>query len=135
MRYWFPLLSLAVGPLLICRLAVAQNPCSYAFSISGQKIFEDHCAGCHGLDGKGKGPLASNQTVPPADLTELKRMNKGNFPAQRVLEIIRTGGDLLGHDNGPIMPSWGKVFNRECGPAYSRHAVVELKRYLETIQK
>jgi hypothetical protein len=39
-----------------------------------------------------------------------------------------------------VMPVWGKVFSGEggrgkSGGAYSRRAVVELKRYLETIQK
>ncbi len=33
------------------------------------------------------------------------------------------------------MPVWGKVFNGECGPAFSRRAVVEVNRYLETLQK
>jgi len=32
------------------------------------------------------------------------------------------------------MPIWGKVFGGECGPAYSRRAVVEMKRYLESLQ-
>jgi mono/diheme cytochrome c family protein len=126
----------AVSLVMMCAAAAAQIPCGgYAFGVSGQILFAHHCAGCHGFDGTGKGPLARNQNLPPADLTELKRLNRGIFPAQRLAAMIRSGGDLLGHGNGPLLPAWGKVFSSECGPAYSRRAIVELKRYLEAIQK
>ncbi len=62
-------LTLAALPLLFWNAAAAQNPCGYAFSITGQKLFEDHCASCHGLDGKGDGPSAEGQSKKPADLT------------------------------------------------------------------
>jgi hypothetical protein len=123
----------AISLVMMCGAAAAQIPCGgYAFGVSGHTLFEQHCVGCHGVDGR---PLAHNQNLPPADLTELKRSNRGIFPAQRVAAIIRSGGELLGHGNGPLLPAWGKVFSSECGPAYSRHAIIELKRYLEAIQK
>lgn len=115
--------------------AAAQNPCGYAFSVTAKKLFEDHCAACHGLEGKGNGPLAAQQKTPPGDLTAIAKRNNGRFPAERVAEIIREGGGLPGHEQDHIMPVWGKVFNGECGPAFSRRAVIELKRYLETLQK
>ncbi len=135
MRYSWLRLALAAWPLLLCNEAAAQNPCGYAFSITGQKLFEDHCAACHGRDGTGNGPLAAAQKRPPANLTGIKKRNNGEFPANRVVEIIRLGGGIPGHEEEHVMPVWGKLFNGECGPAFSRRAVVELKRYLETIQK
>ena len=33
------------------------------------------------------------------------------------------------------MAIWSKIFSGECGPAYSRRAVIEIKRYLESLQK
>ncbi|MGO9170419.1 MAG: c-type cytochrome [Rhodomicrobium sp.] len=135
MRYLWLRVALAAGPLLLWNEAAAQNPCGYAFSITGQKLFEDHCAACHGRDGTGGGPLAAAQKRPPANLTEIRKRNNGEFPAARVVEIIRLGGGIPGHEEDHIMPVWGKVFNGECGPAYSRRAIVELKRYLETMQK
>ncbi len=128
-------LSSAALLLLLCGAAAAQNPCGYAFSVSGQKLFEDHCAGCHGLDGKGQGPFAAAQKRQPADLTAIAKSNNGYFPAAEVAEIIRGGGAIPGHEQDRIMPLWGKVFNGECGPAFSRRAVIELKRYLEGIQR
>ena len=114
--------------------ANAQDPCGYAYTITGPKLYEDHCASCHGPTGKGDGTAADTQR-PPLDLTSIKKRNNGQFPDERVSEIIRYGGGIPGHGDGAEMPIWGKIFSGECGPAYSRRAVVELKRYLESLQK
>lgn len=106
---------------------------------SGQELFREHCAQCHGADGTGNGPMAKVLTIAPADLTEISKRANGKFPADRVVEIIRYGGNVTGHGS-QVMPIWGRVFSSEggggkVGNAYSRRAIVELKRYLETIQK
>lgn len=106
---------------------------------SGQHIFQDHCATCHGTEGTGNGPMAEVLKIPPADLTKISVRAGGTFPAARVVEIIRYGGNMAAHGTA-VMPVWGKVFSEEGGGgkgggAFSRRAVVELKRYLETIQK
>jgi hypothetical protein len=105
---------------------------------SGQQLFQDHCAACHGTDGTGNGPMAKVLKIPPADLTKISIRADGTFPANRVVEIIRYGGNVAGHGS-PVMPVWGRVFSSKggggkAGGAYSPRAVVELKRYLETIQ-
>jgi hypothetical protein len=128
-------IAAAAIPFLLWDPVAAQNPCGYAFSITGQKLFDDHCAGCHGLDGMSKGAFASGQSKQPADLTGITKRNNGQYPAERIAEIIRYGGGLPGHEKDHAMPVWGKVFSGECGPAFSRRAVVELNRYLETLQK
>ncbi len=89
--------------------------------------------------GAGNGPMAQVLKVAPADLTKISLRADGTFPASRVVEIIRYGGNILGHGS-PVMPVWGRVFGSEGGGgtggrAYSRRAVVELKRHLETIQR
>jgi mono/diheme cytochrome c family protein len=106
---------------------------------SGEQLFQEHCATCHGSDGKGNGPMAQVLKTPPADLTQMSVRAGGTFPAARVVEIIRYGGDISGHGTA-VMPVWGKVFSSKGGGgkgggAYSRRAVIELKRYLESIQK
>jgi mono/diheme cytochrome c family protein len=106
---------------------------------SGRELFREHCAQCHGADGTGNGPMAKVLTIAPADLTEISKRANGKFPADRVVEIIRYGGNVTGHGS-QVMPIWGRVFSSEggggkVGNAYSRRAIVELKRYLETIQK
>lgn len=40
--------------------------------VIGQEVFEQKCAACHGISGKGDGPAASALTHKPADLTSAK---------------------------------------------------------------
>ena len=108
-------------------------------ALSGQELFREHCAQCHGDDGTGNGPMAKVLNVAPADLTAITKRASGKFPADRVVEIIRYGGDVTGH-GARAMPIWGLVFSQEggagkIGGAYSRRAVIELLHYLESIQK
>ena len=77
------------------------------------------------LPEKGMG-AAADQQKPPADLTSIKKRNHGQFPADRVSEIIRYGGGIPGHGEGAKMAIWSKIFSGECGPAYSRRAVIEI---------
>ncbi len=63
---------------------------------SGGELFAEHCATCHGSEGIGNGPMASVLTVRPADLTMITARSKGSFPAARVVEVIRYGGNVPG---------------------------------------
>jgi hypothetical protein len=77
--------------------------------------------------------------VPTPDLTGISKRNGGAFPAARVVKIITSGEDVTAHGTR-LMPVWGTIFSYEGGgqrrgSLYSRRAVVELKRYLETIQE
>jgi hypothetical protein len=77
--------------------------------------------------------------VPTPDLTSMSRRNGGTFPSARVVKIITFGDDMAAHGTR-LMPVWGTIFSYEGGGQrrgglYSRRAVVELKRYLETIQE
>lgn len=84
----------------------------------GKQEFEAKCANCHGVSGKGDGPLAQHseadtpQPLKPADLTKLAKRNGGVFPAKRVYEIIDGRVEVAAH--GPrLMPVWGTVFQSE----------------------
>jgi len=128
-----------VGIVMLATSATPTNAQHVTNMPSGQQLFQDHCATCHGTDGTGHGPMAEILKVPPADLTQIGARAGGAFPAARVAEIIRYGGDIAGHGTA-AMPVWGMVFSGEggggkVGGAYSRRAVIELKDYLETMQK
>lgn len=43
---------------------------------SGQAIYDEHCARCHGLIGHGDGPDASSPTVPPANFHSARSRSK-----------------------------------------------------------
>jgi mono/diheme cytochrome c family protein len=129
---WFAASGLPVPAVSATPLAKIEVP-------SGQDLFSEHCAQCHGAGGTGDGPMAKVLNITPADLTAISKRAGGKFPADRVSEIIRYGGNVSGHGS-QVMPIWGKVFSNaggkgKGGGAYSRRAVIELLRYLETIQK
>ena len=46
---------------------------------SGQTMFRQYCATCHGSDAMGHGPLSAFLKVPPSDLTVLARQHGGSF--------------------------------------------------------
>ena len=81
----------------------------------GETQYLGHCAVCHGMSGKGDGPLATmytgGATVLP-NLTELSKKNNGIFPFTRVYETIDGTLQIRGH--GPKdMPVWGREFKAE----------------------
>ena len=88
MPYLLSLTVLAVCPIAWNAPAHAQDPCGHAFTITGAELYKEHCASCHGPAAKGNG-VAATQQQPPADLTTIKKRNNGQFPAERISEIIR----------------------------------------------
>jgi mono/diheme cytochrome c family protein len=103
---------------------------------SGVEMFNTYCAVCHGKEGKGDGPAASEFKIPPANLTLLSVNNNGKFPADHVAETVRTGPrDAKAHGSRD-MPVWGTVFS-----AMSRgdttqveQRIYNLTKYVESLQ-
>jgi mono/diheme cytochrome c family protein len=56
--------------------------------VSGGDEYRKFCAQCHGLSGKGDGPVATELKTPPGDLTLLSKKNNGTFPYQQVYDSI-----------------------------------------------
>lgn len=107
----------------------------------GALLFQIHCATCHGLQGRGDGPLADDLKVDPADLTTLiARDDAGNpaFPAQRLRDIIDGREEVRGHGSRD-MPIWGLSF-QDPGRAADQEEPVggkidDLLEFIETIQE
>ena len=101
---------------------------------SGVEMFNTYCAVCHGKDGKGDGPAASEFKIPPANLTLLSVNNNGKFPADHVAETIRTGPrDAKAHGSRE-MPVWGKVFSSMGERAQIEQRIHNLTKYIESLQ-
>lgn len=97
-------LKLTVLGLALCGGAVmAQQKMDF-----GKREFEANCASCHGVDGKGKGPIVELLRRSPPDLTQLAKNNQGVFPMNRLYEVIE-GGNVAGH-GGRDMPIWGRDY-------------------------
>jgi mono/diheme cytochrome c family protein len=102
---------------------------------SGQEMFNNYCAVCHGKDGKGAGPAATALKVPPTDLTTLSQKNGGKYPALHITSVIRGEGDLAAHGSKD-MPVWGPLFwhlsQGHGGEVQQR--VANLNSYIESLQ-
>lgn len=136
--------ALLVG--LISLPAIAQESSeNKGFSAAmGRVTFNRYCASCHGEKADGTGPVAKMLKVPPPDLRVLTINNDGEFPSERVTEMIDGREEIKVHGSRD-MPVWGEVFQtalvanpadpEESGEERAGRKVRELVLYLETIQQ
>ncbi len=135
------------GPMLVIVLLIFVFVSSFAQiknqrqpsirSVNGASIFGNYCAACHGLDGRGNGPVskALKQEVP--DLTRLSLRHNGAFPALHVRTVITFGADdLLPAHGSKEMPMWGPTFHEiEFDQDLGNVRLENVTRYLESIQR
>jgi mono/diheme cytochrome c family protein len=72
----------------------------------GKREYEANCASCHGLTGKGDGPISGWSEVGVSNLTLLAKRNNGAFPFVRVYEFI-DGTRVVKPHGTREMPIWG----------------------------
>ena len=80
----------------------------------GRTEFLSKCAGCHGADAKGAGPMASKLKRKPADLTALAKNNNDVFPTDAIAAIV-DGRGAISHRRLE-MPIWGCRQGPPSGP-------------------
>ena len=85
--------------------------------------YRSSCATCHGVSGKGDGPMSARLKERPTDLTRLARDNGGVFPTQHIYEVI-DGRKEVGAHGTREMPVWGTHYLDETSFQY---------RYTETM--
>lgn len=102
---------------------------------SGQEMFMNYCAACHGQDAKGDGPAAAALKTTPADLTTLARRHGGKFPDSHVYQVIK-GGTTGSVHGTKEMPVWGPVFRamEKGDEAMVQMRVSNLTKYIESLQ-
>ena len=101
---------------------------------NGRDLYVSHCAICHGLDGRGQGPLAQAMKLVPADLTQIATKHAGTFPDAKVSDVVRNGGAVLGHGSRAMLP-WGLYFSERHNPAVGKARIKALVGYLKTLQE
>lgn len=99
---------------------------------AGQRLFETHCAACHGLDARGGGPAAKAMKPPPPDLTKLREQD-GRFPAGRVFDVI-DGTKVVPAHGSRTMPVWGVRLRNQGGYSKAQRKIHLVVLYLESIQ-
>jgi mono/diheme cytochrome c family protein len=103
---------------------------------NGKQMYTAYCAPCHGVDGRGAGPVAGELKRTPTDLTILSRDNNGKFPKLHVLSVLRFGAEVPAHGTAP-MPVWGRILGN-MNPVSSEITdlrIANLTHYLESLQK
>ncbi len=108
--------------------------------------FAGYCAPCHGAEGMGDGPVASELVKPPANLTVLAQRAGGTFPEEAVRRMVDGRGMPKAHGTRQ-MPVWGYWFSLQAHAAgllqeevdkaekEAKLRVDRLVEYLKTIQK
>jgi len=106
------------------------------YSVRGPDLYRAHCAACHGIDGKGGGPVAATLKQKPADLTVLAKMNGGKFPLTHTAKVISGDDPALASHGSREMPIWGPIFHQiEEDQDFGNVRIPNLINYLQTIQQ
>ena len=113
---------------------IKMEPIKQTAPLSGAGMFKDYCAVCHGKDGKGNGPAASELKQAPANLTTLAERHGGKFPDLYVEEVLRNGAKAPAHGDAE-MPVWGPLFrSMDSDPAIMYVRVSSLVSYIRSLQ-
>lgn len=108
---------------------------------TGERLFVQHCAVCHGLSLRGDGPMAGILLFPPPDLTQIAQRFGGAFPRIGVAWMIDGRDIIMSH--GGDMPIFGFIFEEQSEILRSQGGqtlltspqVVDLVTYLESVQE
>lgn len=92
----------------------------------GQAHYLFFCGNCHGMDGKGDGPLAVHLKMAPTDLTLLQAGDGGTGITERVMKAL-DGGHAIGETEAHKMPVFSESLEVK--------TVIQITEYLKTIQK
>ena len=123
----------AAGP------AAAEQPEKPLLAISGERLYVNHCAVCHGKSGRGDGPFGGILRLAPSDLTTIAARNGGTFPDEQIASFV--DGRLVPPAHGTRqMPIWGRwlgapvVEGTEPDEA-TRGEILAIVQYLKTLQR
>jgi mono/diheme cytochrome c family protein len=132
-----------LGAALVTALDIARSQgqkerkpvASQTVATSGKQTFIRYCASCHGIDGQGEGPAASEMKTRPPDLTKLARRHQGKYPAGYVGAVLKFGSSPASHGSED-MPVWGwrfKEIDPTRDPTGQQH-VDDVVAYIGSVQ-
>lgn len=107
----------------------------------GKHEYDNNCAVCHAVSGKGQGPYTEFLSRSAPDLTTLSRRNGGVFPVARIYDVIEGAG--VGHGTRD-MPIWGQHYRIKAAEYYGevdynpeavvRGRILSLIEYINRLQ-
>jgi mono/diheme cytochrome c family protein len=102
----------AFAILTVCCITWAQPAWTADYAaMSGEDLYRRFCSSCHGVEGRGDGPVASTLRVEVPDLTLIARRGNGADPHDRIVRII-DGRYIIGAHGTRTMPIWGEDLSR-----------------------
>ena len=113
--------------LIPCLILIFSGNASAEEDLIGSEEFRLHCAACHGVGGKGNGPIAALLNVSPGDLTVISKKNDGVYPFLNVFHIIDGRQSITAHGDR-TMPLWGERYRPKQG---KNTVLMALKRSFE----
>lgn len=129
----------AAALVLVCTcgiIALGIRTTTEAPPADGAEMYRMYCASCHGMSGRGDGPMAEYLRVPPTDLTMLARRQGGAFDEDAVSRAI-DGRTRIGSHGPADMPVWGDTFSSSLargGEMVLRERVRAIARHVATLQ-
>jgi len=127
--------------ILVTSISTTQALAQETEVIAGGDLeYQNHCAICHGVDGKGRGVMNKFLTIQPADLTQVSKKNADRFPFWQVYRVIDGREEIRGHGTRE-MPIWGARFRAEAkgsdpgSRAQAAGRILSLVFYLQHIQE
>lgn len=134
--FWLVALSLLT-------IALQSDVANSEERIIGADEYRISCQVCHGVEGRGDGPMAKVLKVKPSDLTQISKKNGGTFPLLQIMHIVDGRPLISAHGDGRTMPIWGARYKAEQGGKYGpyggemavRARVLELVFYIQSIQQ
>ena len=127
-------LSATVAVAQEIKKTIKKESIAVTSAASGQEMFIAYCAVCHGKEGRGDGPAASEFKTPPTNLTLLSLNNNGKFPTAYVTQVIRTGPRDAKAHGSKDMPVWGTLFGSISDEETVKLRIYNLSKYIETLQ-
>lgn len=130
----------ALAILSACCITWANSAWSADYvSMSGENLYRRFCASCHGVQGRGDGPVAASFRVEVPDLTRMADRAGAVNVRDRIARII-DGRYIIGAHGTRVMPVWGEDLVRlEIGnPDAERSTQVIIGRladYVSSLQK
>jgi mono/diheme cytochrome c family protein len=108
----------------------------------GSDEYRISCMSCHGVGGRGDGPVAKFLNVQPTDLTQLAKNNNGEYPYLKIFLMIDGREDVAAHGERD-MPVWGARYRKDIEPTYGPFGgeevihgrILELVYYIQSIQQ
>jgi mono/diheme cytochrome c family protein len=104
--------------------------------LSGEKLYKQDCAVCHGNDLKGNGPAPPPFKDVPPDLTKLAKSHGGKFPERYFEDVLRNGVVIAAHGS-PEMPTWGADFRtrEHLDSTQVTLRITNLSNYIKSLQE